>query len=248
MDDKTKQNIKSYLIEWVATVSPYLLLFFMLLLIAKYSINWIIDKNTGELINIPTEETITPVESDKNQTLEIEWPITISNDIFDITKYPKIHINKKIDGWFIEFNLEPYGWIIDKSEYLKSDNFMFAFRFFFDDISRWWYYQVFRNEKWWVGNDTDYNLMWAVSGSSFRDGNTWVIPISDKVLFAKDKGQYWFKQENVLNYFNSNIWKTVHIGWFTSSVKEEPNWWKINKINSITIKYIGEEGAIELIK
>lgn len=196
--------------------------------------------------NIPTDENIWPIENTKNHEIIISWPFIFQNDEFNIANYPSIQINKKIEGWFIEFDVDPYSWLADRSSYLKSKNYFFAFRFFIGNIENGWYYQVFRKENWWVANDRDFNLMWAISGEEFRDWNTWIIPISDKVTFAKEKGQFGYKYVDILGYINSSIDKTLKIGGFTSSVSEEPNWWKLNKINSIKIKYIGDKDAITL--
>ncbi len=34
--------------------------------------------------------------------------MVFQNDVFNINNYPLIRINKKIEGGFIEFNIEPY--------------------------------------------------------------------------------------------------------------------------------------------
>lgn len=248
------KKIKDYLIEMGAIISPYLLLFFMLILIAKYSVSDILklvmqNNNAGEIVSIPTDEVTTkPEVNQKNHEIVITWPFTFQNNDFNINNYPAIQVNEKIEGGFIEFDVEPYSWLVDRSSYLESKNYFFAFRFFIGSIENGWYYQVFRKENGWVANDRNLNLMWAISGEEFKDGRTWIIPISDQVSFAKEKGQFGYKYLDILGYINNNVGKALKIGWFTSSVSEEPNGWKLNKINSIKIKYIGDKDAITKVK
>lgn len=193
-----------------------------------------------------TNEVITNVDT-WMQSVILTWPFQNPSDSIDTNQYPSIRINKKIKSWKISFNVSVND-SMKKSWYLKSDNYCFSFRFFIWDLDNWWYYNVFRNANNWVSNDQKIWLNWCIPWVVMANSNTRSIPLSDSIIVANNKDNYWYHTINTLSFLNDNVGKEVNLWWYLSSVKEIPNGWMFTMINNIVIEYEWDKDAIEPIK
>jgi hypothetical protein len=54
------------------------------------------------------------------------------------------------------------------------------------------YYNVYRNENWWVSNDKTRGLDWAIPAYAFNSLVEWKIPFNTELVFAKWHNDYGF--------------------------------------------------------
>ena len=120
-------NLWEKFLEKSASLIPYLLFLSIVFFATRYGLG---NLNNEPAVIIPTEEVIEPIENSKNHEITLTGPFIFQNDTFNINNYPSIKINEKIEGGFIEFDVDPYSWLVDRSSYLSSKSYFFAFRFF----------------------------------------------------------------------------------------------------------------------
>ena len=74
---------------------------------------------------------------------------------------------------------------VENYEYEDSKWYMFALNI------DWNYYNVFRNELWWVSNSMKHWLTGAIPAYKFKDLFCWQIPFW-QINVARKNGEYWY--------------------------------------------------------
>ena len=174
----------------------------------------------------------------------IDW---IDWDILSESSFPQIKINKRVNNVKISFDITFTDYFKSNFQwYIKNiDWYFFAFRFFLWNRDNGWFIDVFRNKNDGVGNSTNGDLNWAKLGQEISNWTEWII--WNEVKIAQPAGLYGYTRAYPRTYINSQLWKTIYIGWYLSSVKEM-KWRNFSKINQITIEYEWDEDAIQLVK
>lgn len=228
----------------------FTMVLFSLFLWKEYIIN--INKNSTQSGNVLSWNIVKTGDilswNDITTHSKIIWNwIEFYTNILSKEFYPKIKINKPIKNIKLIFDITFTDDFKKWNTYNISHWYYFAFKFFLWDLdSFWWFYDVFRNKNDGVSNSINWELTWAQLWYTINNNFTWSISW-EKVKVAQPIWTYWYTFIYPESYINSQIWKTIHVWWYLSSVKEM-KWRNFTKINQITIEYEGDEDAIEVVK
>lgn len=185
---------------------------------------------------------------------------------YSLDQYPKIKINEKIEWWNILLNVnftdDFMGWNYDNFIYWWTADGWFAnpapFWFYFflwretvpslsPWLAFWWFVNAISYNNWWDLRTTQ-ELNWVVPWNAIVGWYMRDIPIKNNLIVATKKWEwredYKFKNIPLLNFINNSMWSELFIWWFLSSVSWR-EWRTFTKIDSIEIRYIGSENAIE---
>lgn len=132
-------------------------------------------------------------------------------------------------------------------QYDDASWYFFALKVFMWSFDNGGYYDVFRNEAWWVKNSSAQWLDGAKSWREVAEWVTWEIPLFDTIKLAVEpeerKVNYQFKYLNFKNYIMRNQWNPINIWAYLSSTKEM-KWRNLMYINEMKIVYEGFEWDI----
>lgn len=180
------------------------------------------------------------------QVIQFDKEIIINNSIVKNSLYPTIQINDTISDVKVSFELDFTNYFKQRySSYINAPRYFFALKFFIWDISNGWFYNVIRNEAWWVSNTRDNLLTGAVLWKDIMGWYTWTIPWANAKVANTDR--VWYSNFSIINVINDNVWKQLRIWWYLSSTKDM-KWRNFTLIKNIRIEYKWPENAIQFIE
>lgn len=203
--------------------------------------NWTNNVDTG---------TITPdfdVNKFKSKTLieNQEWYSDLN-----IKNFPKIKINNNISGIHLIAEVTFTDDFVRKYRYEDSEWYFFALNFFIGSVENGWFYNVYRDQYWWVKNSEKHWLTWAVLAKKINETTIRDIPLNSKVPVAVESKNwtpaYQFKYLDIEKYLSENLWKELPIWVYLSSVKEV-KWYELTRIVSLKLIYLWDESDVEVI-
>jgi len=164
--------------------------------------------------------------------------------------FPKIKINRLPENIKLVTTVD----FADKfkslyGDYVTSNWYWFALRFFIWNFDNWWFYNVFRKTNWWLGNDPTRGLNWWQVWSKINGWFTREIPLNQtiKVAVPFEKVSVWYQYEYINPAQYLVLWEDMSIGIYLSSTREV-EWRRLMKIKELRIDYYWYENDIVVVE
>ena len=188
-----------------------------------------------------------------NTGQEIQTKNIVSN--FDTTitnheteNYPKIKFNKPVSDITLIAEIDFTDKFKEKYSYEEARWYGFALKFFIGNKDNGWFYNTFRKDNRWVGNDSTLWLDWRKPAYLINGGATRYIPLDEKVKVAVPysslNSNLRYININMLWYIEENLWERLPIGVYLSSTRELEGR-QLTKIKELKIKYYWDPEDIE---
>lgn len=148
------------------------------------------------------DTTNTTQQQETNQVENATWIVFTWDFIlstWDILQEENVGIEQYNPHYSVSVFYQQH--FVDNYKYEDSPNYFFALNIIDDTWYSVWYYNVFRNERWWVQNDLSHWLTWAIPANQIWrwdcNNDRWCayfeIPVWEKIKVSKKNWEYWYK-------------------------------------------------------